>query len=121
MLLGIAGLLAVAVVGWQYWLFKGGIFRTSSFNQHEWKSLAKKSDDSSCFRGGMAGDIKENVLSAGMTKTEVEKRLGLPDSNKIDAYEYLLGMCSGLRIDFDTLDVHFDSDGKLVDVYIVQH
>ena len=115
------GLLAVVFVGWQYWLFKGGIFRTSSFDEVEWKSLSKTTTDSSCYRGGMAHDIKTNILRAGLTKIEVEKLLGAPDSNRADVHEYFLGMCSGLRIDFDTLDVHFDSNGRLSTVQVVQH
>lgn len=116
-----AGVLTVAFVGWQYWLFNGGIFRTSSFNEVEWKSLSKKTDDSSCYRGGMAHDIKTNILRAGLTKTEVERLLGAPDFNRADINEYFLGMCSGLRIDFDTLDVHFNPEGRLVKVQVVQH
>jgi outer membrane protein assembly factor BamE (lipoprotein component of BamABCDE complex) len=69
----------------------------------------------------MAYDLKTNILRAGLTKTEVEKLLGEPDANRANFHEYLLGMCSGLRIDFDTLDVHFDSDGKLVKVQVVQY
>jgi hypothetical protein len=111
----------VAFVGWQSWLFKGGVFRTSSFNEVEWKSLRKTTSDSSCYRGGMAHDIKTHILRAGVTKTEVEKRLGAPDSVKADVHEYFLGMCSGMRIDFDTLDVHFNPEGRVMKVQVVQH
>ena len=113
--------LVVVFVGWQYWLFTGGVFRTSSFNEAEWKSLAREASDFSCYRGGMAHDIQSNKLRAGLTKDEVEKLLGAPDSNKGDIHEYFLGMCSGLRIDFDTLDVYFDSEGRLVKAQLHQH
>jgi hypothetical protein len=116
-----AGGLAVVFVGWQYWLYNGGIFRTSNFDEVEWKSLSKNTDDSSCYRGGMAHDIKTNILRAGLTKTEVERLLGAPDSNSDDINAYSLGMCSGLRIDFDSLDVHFNPEGRLVKVQVVQH
>ena len=69
----------------------------------------------------MAHDIQSNKLRAGLTKDEVEKLLGAPDSNKGDIHEYFLGMCSGLRIDFDTLDVYFDSEGRLVKAQLHQH
>jgi hypothetical protein len=69
----------------------------------------------------MAHDIKTNILHAGLAKTEVENLLGKPDSNRSNVHEYLLGMCSGLRIDFDTLDVQFDSKGRLLEVQVVQH
>ncbi len=83
--------------------------------------MARRTTDSSCYRGGMAHDLKTNILRVGLTKADVEKLLGQPDSNRASIYEYLLGMCSGFRIDFDTLDVHFDSDSKVVKVYVVQH
>ena len=83
--------------------------------------MAQRTTDASCYRGGMVHDLKTNILRAGLTKAEVEKLLGEPDSNRANIHEYLLGMCSGLQIDFDTLDVHFDSDSKLVKVYVVQH
>lgn len=120
-------LLAVALgaflllLGWQYWLFTGGIFKTSKFHPQEWTSLSKKADDFSCYRGGMAHDIKTNILRTGQTIKEVEDVLGKPDSTKGSVHQYDLGMCSGLRIDFDSLDVHFNTDGQVEGVYIVQH
>ena len=69
----------------------------------------------------MAHDIKTNTLHTGLTKTEVEGVLGEPDSNKADVHEYNLGFCSGLRIDLDTLDVHFNSEGRLIKIQVVQH
>lgn len=69
----------------------------------------------------MANDIKTKVLRIGQSRSEVEKILGKPDTDKGSFHEYLLGMCSRFRLDFDTLDVHFSSDGKLTNVYIVQH
>ena len=109
------------LVGRQYWLFTGGIFKTSSFNEQEWKVLNRKTDDSSCYRGGMAHDIRAKILRVGQSSNEVESILGKPDSIKGSVHEYLLGMCSGLRIDFDTLDVHFNTAGKLTSVHVVQH
>lgn len=111
----------VAFIGWQYWLYTGGIFRTSSFNEAEWKSLNQNTNDFSCYRGGMAHDIRTNVLRAGLAKTEVKTLLGEPDFSRADVHEYILGACSGFRIDIDTLDVHFDSEGRLTKVQVVQH
>jgi hypothetical protein len=108
-------------IGWQYWLFTGGIFRTSSFNEQEWKSLNRKAADFSCYRGGMANDIKTSVLRVGQSRAEVEKLLGSPDSNKGSYYECFLGMCSGLQIDFDTLDIYFSAEGNVTNFRIVQH
>jgi hypothetical protein len=36
-------------------------------------------------------------------------------------YEYNLGMWSGFRIDYDGLQVHFDSQGRLTYTQCVQH
>lgn len=69
----------------------------------------------------MAHNIKTNILHAGLSQAEVEKLLGAPDSTKNEVHAYFLGMCSGLRIDFDTLDVHFTPAGKLLKVQIFQH
>lgn len=119
--LGATGVIGIAILCWEYWLFTGGVFRTSSFAEAEWQSLNRRTADFSCYRGGMAYDIKTNVLPAGLSEMAVKRLLGEPDSTRGNTYEYLLGMCSGLRIDFDTLDVKFDSDGRLIDVQITQH
>jgi len=120
-LLAIAFTTFILFVGWQYWLYTGGIFKTFSFDRQEWRLLNRKTDDFSCYRGGMAHDIKTNILRAGQTTNEVETILGMPDSIKGSVHEYNLGMCSGLRIDFDSLDVHFNTVGQVDGVYIVQH
>jgi hypothetical protein len=112
---------AIIFVGWQYWLFQGGIFRTSSFNQQEWQSLNRKTNDFSCYRGGMAHDIRTNILRTGQSRGEVERLLGKADSDKGAVQAYVLGMCSRLRWDFDTLNVHFNAEEKLTSVHIVQH
>ncbi len=69
----------------------------------------------------MAHDIKTNVVHVGSKKTEFEALLGKPDRIQNNLYEYSLGMCSGLRIDFDTLDIHLNSDDRVTKVQIVQH
>ena len=118
-LLGITAL--VGFIGLEFWLMRGGIFKTSDFDAVKWKSLNLKTSTFSCYRGGMANDIKSKVLRVGQSKSEVENILGKPDIVEESRYEYLLGLCSGLRIDFDTLDAYFDSDGKLKGSEIVQH
>jgi hypothetical protein len=112
---------AVAVVGWQYWLFKGGIFSTSRFDSEKWKELSFNNDDFSCYRGGMANDLKDRVLLPTMSRASVENLLGKPDRSGVEDLEYTLGMCSGLRIDFDSLNVYFNEHGGLTRVAITQH
>jgi hypothetical protein len=113
--------LAFSYLGWQYWLFKGGIFRTSRFDAAEWLALEKRSNDFSCYRGGMADDIRKNVLRVGQSADEIERVLGRPNFIRNGVHEYYLGMCSGLRIDLDTLDIHFDDSKRLKLVQVVQH
>ena len=116
-----AAVVVAAYAGWQYWLYKGGIFRTSSFDQAEWQALNGRTGDFSCYRGGMASDIQTKILRPGLSKSQVEKLLGSPDISKVGVHEYALGMCSGLRIDLDTLDVHFNAEDRIEKVLIVQH
>jgi hypothetical protein len=114
-------LAVIAMVGWQYWLYKGGIFSTSRFNTAEWEAMPFKDDEFSCYRGGMANDLKGRVLLPGMSRESVERLLGNSIGNKANELEYDLGMCSGLRIDFDSLNVYFDERGELARVAIIQH
>lgn len=111
----------IAFVAWQYWLFNGGIFSTSRFNDSEWKEAPSKDDDFSCFRGGMANDLKGRVLLPAMRRESVENLLGDPTRSEANKLEYNLGMCSGLRIDFDSLNVYFNERGELTHVAIIQH
>ena len=113
--------LVLALLCWQIWVFLEGPFRTTRFDAIEWRNAKKTPDDWSCYRGGMAHDIGSRLLRNGQSQTEVKALLGEPDRFKATHFEYVLGMCSGLRIDFDTLDVHFSTDGKLVRIATVQH
>jgi hypothetical protein len=114
-------LFAVLYAGWQYWLYSGGIFRTSGFNEAAWKKLNLRTGDVSCYRGGMAADMRVNILRVGLPKSRVEALLGAPDIKRMHVYGYALGMCSGLRIDLDSLDVHFDAEDRIERVLLVQH
>ena len=79
-------------------------------------------DDPDNPRGGMARDVERIVLSRSMSKAEVLSLLGEPDFSKDQAvFRYNLGAWSGFRIDYDSLDMHFDHEGKAVEVRIVQH
>jgi hypothetical protein len=113
-------LLFAAFAGWEYWLFKGGVFRTSSFIEAKWRAQKRGSGDPSCYRG-MAIDLQTTILLPGLAKAEVKRLLGAPDYAEANVAEYALGMCSGLGIDLDTLNVHFDAGDKVDGVQIVQN
>ena len=116
-----AVVLFVASGGWLYWLFHGGVFATSRFDSTAWSAIQTNESVSRCYRGGMAKHVKEQVLRPGLKREEVVRILGQPDFEKPDEVHYVLGMCSGLRIDFDGLHVYFDSTGELERVAILQH
>ncbi|MGV8894154.1 MAG: hypothetical protein ACOH2K_14670 [Burkholderiaceae bacterium] len=114
-------IVAAAYVGWLYWLFKGGVFSTSNFESSAWHAKETPETDSSCFRGGMANDLKNKVLKRGASRSSVEQLLGTPSRSKPSEIQYYLGFCSGLRIDVDSLNIHFNERGQLTSVSIVQH
>lgn len=73
-------------------------------------------------RGKMYEDLVENYLRKGMTKAQVVALLGESDLvTKPEIISYNLGMWSGMRIDYDSLDLVFSNDGKLTKYYRVQH
>lgn len=117
------GAVAVFVVyaGWLYWRFHGGVFATSRFDSAAWSAKQTAASISSCYRGGMAEHIKEQTLRPGLKREEVVRILGQPDFEKADEFHYVLGMCSGFRIDFDGLHVYFSPTGALERVAILQH
>ena len=78
--------------------------------------------DSSCYRGGMAEDIRANILKSNMTREDVINILGRPDSpDGSFALEYVLGMCSGLGVDYDNLEIYFDHTDRFSNAVIRQH
>jgi outer membrane protein assembly factor BamE (lipoprotein component of BamABCDE complex) len=120
--LGLTSVVVVAAhVAWGYWLFNGGVFATAVFEPSVWHTKQTNETDATCFRGGMANDVKNKVLKPGLSREAVKSLLGQPDSERPTKFEYSLGMCSGLRIDFDSLNVYFNENGVVASVAIVQH
>ena len=122
---GLAG--ALLVFGAAIWLMVSlyalfnNPFNDSKFDREVWLEFADN-DDPDNPRGGMACDVRRIVLSKGKRKAEVLSLLGEPDFAKDEqVFKYNLGMWSGFRIDYDSLDVRFDAHGKAVEVQIVQH
>ena len=105
-----------------HWWMTGGVFTTARFDSAVWLAPQTSETDTTCHRGHMAADIKERVLKREMTREDVERVLGKPDGySTAGEYQYILGMCSGLLMDYDNLHVYFDSDGKYERAAIVQH
>jgi hypothetical protein len=125
-LIAVGVLIAVVAVllGVFVWWASVGIFSTSDFDKQKWLNSEPIGNEnaSACYRGGMARDIKSRVLLPGMARQEVESLLGAPKQNARPAeFQYTLGMCSGLRMDYDVLHVYFSSEGKLTHASIMQH
>lgn len=105
------------------WSSSGDPFVVDRFDEKAWLIAPTETEQITCYRGGMANDLKDRVLKAGMTRFDVEGLLGPPDAGSSTSaeYQYVLGMCSGLGWDFDVLHVHFTGDSKLERVAIIQH
>jgi hypothetical protein len=96
-------------------------FNNMKFDEVTWKKMAN-SEDPDNKRGLMFQDVTENYLRKGLSKQDVLGLLGEPDNEKTEnKYSYNLGMWSGYRMDYDSLDIEFDYDGKFIKSYRVQH
>lgn len=90
------------------------------FNQTLWQKLDGSLDPDNP-RGSMVLDLKQRYLKKGVSRSYVISLLGEPDCENTDEIlSYNLGMWSGFRIDYDSLDIRFE-DGLLVESYCVQH
>ena len=91
------------------------------FDRDKWVASAKfPSPDNP--RGRMVLDLKVRYLRKGLTPAEVIALLGPPEHKIGDIeYSYQLGMWTGFRMDYDTLDVRFSGSGGLTDARVVQH
>lgn len=104
------------------WHMSSGVFATDYFEREAWVANTINGDDSRCYRGGMANDIRDNVLSRKMSQEDVSALLGKPDGRvTAQEYQYVLGMCSGFGVDYDVLHVYFDAQGSFISAKIVQH
>ncbi|HXH04286.1 MAG TPA: hypothetical protein VNN09_13345 [Candidatus Competibacteraceae bacterium] len=103
------------------WWSSVGVFSTEKFDHAKWHAPILDAQDATCHRGGMAIDIRDRLLVQGQTKQFVERLLGKPDFVAETEYRYTLGMCSGMRMDYDDLHIYFDNQGKITDAKIIQH
>ena len=72
--------------------------------------------------GRMYYDIERRLERTAPTREEVLQLLGEPyREDEHGTLEYSLGAWSGFRIDFDSMYVNFDRDGRVSGVCKVQH
>lgn len=116
----LATLLALCVFA--FWYMSSGIFGVDSFDKQAWHKKTTNEQDATCYRGGMAKDIIDRLLSSKATREDVVSLLGSPDGNSTEnSYRYVLGMCSGFGFDYDSLHVYFDGQGYVSHAKIMQH
>jgi hypothetical protein len=96
-------------------------FNNKEFNKVEWQKYHKDMNPDNP-RGEMFESLTDDYLKQGMSKLEVIKLLGKPDFKEEENFlSYNLGMWSGFRMDYDSLDLKFSNNGNLVKYYRVQH
>jgi len=97
-------------------------FIGTAFSKAKWDNALKCSSKNECIdvemacaRGPMFNNLKRNYLNGGMSKESVERLLGTarPDPNNPSCVVYELGMCSGFKIDYDSLFICFDPHEKI--------
>ncbi|HEX8615890.1 MAG TPA: hypothetical protein VF800_31800 [Telluria sp.] len=96
-------------------------FNADKFDAKIWNVPMSDAALSNCLRGGMADDIRHNVLSVGMSRQRVLELLGKPSDIQGNVAKYTLGFCSGLGVDVDYLDLYFDAADKLIRIEIRQY
>lgn len=96
-------------------------FNDQRFNQSLWAAYSGSTAPNNP-RGQMYEDLTKKNLKKGMSKQDVLTLLGEPDVSKEETvFTYNLGAWSGFRIDYDSLDIEFDQDGKVKAFDRVQH
>jgi hypothetical protein len=120
-LLVVIALAALALFGLRWFNDYLDPFAGRAFDRDLWHEFYE-SDDPDSPRASMVKSLQRSFLHPGLTHDQVIELLGEPDLAKSsDMYEYNLGMWSGFRMDYDGLQVHFDSQGRLTHAQCVQH
>lgn len=113
--------LVAVMLGIFVWWSSVGVFSIEKFDPAKWHAPISDAQDVTCYRGGMAIDIRDHILGRGETKQFVEGLLGKPDFATEGEYRYILGMCSGLGLDYDDLHIYFNNQGGITGAEIIQH
>ncbi len=111
----------VVLLGMLIWWGSAGVFSSEDFDPEKWRAPTTDAMDGTCYRGGMATDVRDRLLVPGTSRESVKSMLGKPNYTGPNEYRYVLGMCSGLGIDYDDLHVFFDDAGGVTHASIIQH
>jgi hypothetical protein len=97
LLIGTAALITVAAA-YAAWTFMGPSHPPETFSASEWakrRDVYAVSNDPGCVRGGMALDLMDRQLLAGLQAAQVAALLGAPDHQAHRSWRYEIGQCSG--------------------------
>ena len=120
--IGAVFLVLLSLLIFAYWYMSSGVFSSDSFDKTKWHAAVTDASDATCYRGGMAKDIQNNLLSKAITESDVIILLGKPSGHFTKQEDqYSLGMCSGLGIDYDHLHIYFDKQGYFSEAKIIRH
>ena len=96
-------------------------FDNREFNRSAWVAMDHDMNPDNP-RGEMYTDLVEKHLNKGMHISQVKVLLGEPDfESEESSLRYNLGMWSGMRMDYDSLNLEFSEKGRLLKVYRLQH
>lgn len=101
-------------------------FDDRSFDEVAWKEHhgAAYADNP---RGLMADSLVQRLSNGPMTRADVINLLGEPDfmseaeKKRQDLLSYNLGMWSGLRTGYNSLDIILDAEGRVSGTHIAHH
>jgi hypothetical protein len=97
------------------------VFKKDKFNKVLWLQdieAGKLNNKLDCQRGRMTQDIIDNVLNNNLSKDDVIKLLGQPNTSSSIDFDYQIGWCS--YIDSNSLRIEFDNN-HFNKAYIVNH
>lgn len=93
------------------------------FDPEIWFVRVTNEIDATCYRGAVANDLCNRLITKNMTKQEVVDLLGEPGRFSINGtkYEmdYSLGFCS--MADYNSLIIQLDNSERVANVHTRQH
>ena len=97
------------------------IFKKDKFDEALWLQDIEAGNINNildCQRGRMAQDVIDNVLSKKLSKNDIIRILGEPNTSNYMQFDYDLGWCS--YIDPNSLRIEFD-ENNFLKAYILNH
>ena len=97
-------------------------FNDNRFDAALWHA-SRKSVDADNPRGPMAADVIQRLRREQAARERTLELLGAPDWPGCPPARicYMLGMWSGFRMDYDSLEIEHDAQGRFLTAYTVQH